>query len=65
MIGNFVNYSKPINIEDGVWIGAEVIILPGITIGSGCVIGAGSVVAKDTEKDSLYVGIPARKVKNL
>ena len=58
-------YSKPITVEDGAWIGAGVIILPGITIGSGCVIGAGSVVTKDTEKDSLYVGVPARKVKDL
>lgn len=58
-------YSRPITVEDGVWIGTGVIILPGITIGSGCVIGAGSVVTKDTEKNSLYVGVPARKVKDL
>lgn len=58
-------YTKDITIERGSWIGADVKILPGITIGSGCVIGVGSVVTKDTEKDSLYVGIPARKVKDL
>ncbi|WP_270321737.1 acyltransferase [Weissella confusa] len=58
-------YAKDITIERGAWIGADVKILPGITIGSGCVIGVGSVVTKDTEKDSLYVGVPARKVKNI
>ncbi|WP_166668670.1 acyltransferase [Lactiplantibacillus plantarum] len=58
-------YTKDITIGRGAWIGADVKILPGITIGSGSVIGVGSVVTKDTEKDSLYVGIPARKVKDL
>lgn len=58
-------YAKGITIERGAWIGADVKILPGITIGSGCVIGVGSVVTKNTEDNSLYVGIPARKVKDL
>lgn len=52
-------------IEDGCWIGAGVIILPGVTIKCGTVIAAGSVVTKDCEKNSLYVGIPAKKIKNL
>lgn len=58
-------YAKDIVIERGAWIGADVKILPGVTIGRGCVIGVGAVVTKNTEKDSLYVGIPARKVKDL
>lgn len=58
-------YSKPINIEDGVWIGAGVIILPGVTVGKGSVIAAGSLVTKDIEKNCLYAGVPARKVKDL
>jgi maltose O-acetyltransferase len=54
-----------VNIGDGVWIGAGAIILPGVTIGPGCVIGAGAVVTKDCEADGLYLGVPARRVKEL
>lgn len=45
--------SKPIVIEDNVWIGANVVVLPGVTIKSGAVIGAGSVVSHDVEGDTL------------
>ncbi|MGE9905782.1 DapH/DapD/GlmU-related protein [Streptococcus alactolyticus] len=48
---------------DGCWIGADVIILPGVTIGRGCVIVAGSVVIKDVEPNSLYVS--QHKIKKL
>lgn len=50
---------RPIIIEDDVWIGARVIILPGITIGTGVVIGAGSVVTKDVSPYSILAGNPA------
>ena len=53
----------PIKIEDNIWLGAKVTVLGGTTIKSGCVIGAGSVVTKDTEINSVYVGVPARKIK--
>lgn len=56
---------KPIIVGDGCWIGANSLIMPGVTIGSGVVIAAGSVVTKDCEKDCLYGGIPARKIKEL
>lgn len=56
---------KPIVIEDGCWIGANVTILPGVRIGKGTVVGAGSVVIRDLEKNSVYVGNPARKIKQL
>ena len=56
---------KPIRIEEGCWIGANVTILPGVTVGTGTVVGAGSVVINDLDPNSLYVGIPARKVKEL
>lgn len=49
----------------GSWLGANVTLLPGITVGRGCVIGAGAVVAKDTEPNGLYVGNPARRVRDL
>jgi maltose O-acetyltransferase len=54
---------QPITIGNNVWLGRRVIILPGVTIGDGCVIGAGAVVAKDIEPYSIAVGNPARVVK--
>lgn len=56
---------KPVRIGDGTWIGAGVIVLPGVTIGEGCVIGAGSVVTKDCAPNGLYVGSPAKLVRQL
>ena len=55
----------PIIIEDGVWIGAGAIILPGVCIGRNSIIGAGSVVTKNIPDGSLAVGNPARVVKKL
>ena len=52
-------------IEDEVWIGASVTILPDVTIGRCSVIGAGSVVTEDVEPYSVYVGAPARKIRDL
>ena len=59
------SYIKKIEIEDGCWVGANVVILPGVTIAKGCVIAAGSVVNKNTEQNGLYVGVPARRIKTL
>lgn len=56
---------KPIVIGKGCWIGARATILPGVTIGDGCVIAAGSVVTKDCEPNTLYGGVPARKIRLL
>ncbi len=55
----------PIIIEDNVWIGANVTILPGITVGHHSVIGAGSVVTKDIDSYSVYAGVPAKKIRTL
>jgi len=52
-----------IQIENDVWIGAKSIILSGVTIHSGAVVGAGSVVTKDIPAYSIVVGNPARVVK--
>jgi maltose O-acetyltransferase len=53
----------PVRIEDDVWIGARVIILPGITIGKGAIIGAGSVVTKDIPPYAICAGNPARVIR--
>ena len=50
-------------IEDDVWIGSGVQIMPGVTVGKGAVIGAGSVVTKDVEPYSIVVGSPAKLVR--
>ena len=54
--------SRPIVIEDDVFIGARAIILKGVTIGKGCVVGAGAVVAKSVPPYSVVVGNPAKVV---
>ncbi len=54
---------QPITIEDDVWIGSRVIILPGVTVGKGSVIGAGSVVTKDVLPYSIMGGNPARLIR--
>ncbi len=55
--------SKPIILEDDVWLGARVIVLKGVTIGQGAVIGAGSVVTRSIPPRSVAVGQPAKVVK--
>jgi acetyltransferase-like isoleucine patch superfamily enzyme len=56
--------NKGIIIEEDVWIGCNVQILDGVTIKRGCIIGANSVVTHSTLPYSVYVGNPARKIKN-
>lgn len=62
---NGVEYAMPIKIGNGVWFGCNVTILPGVTIGDGSVIGAGSTVTKDVPANCVAVGVPARVVKQL
>lgn len=50
----------PIIIEDDVWIGANAVILPGVTIGKGAIVGAGAVVTRDVPPDTVVGGVPAR-----
>lgn len=54
---------KPIVIENGAWVGARAVILPGVTVASHSVVAAGSVLAKSTEAYTIYAGNPAVAVK--
>lgn len=60
-----IRNDNSVHIGDGCWIGANVTILPGVSIGDGCVVAAGSVVAGDCEPDCLYAGVPSRMKKKL
>lgn len=64
-VAEHLTVSAPIHVEDEVWIGANVTILPGVTVGRNSVIGAGSVVTADVEPFSIYAGVPARKIRDL
>lgn len=55
--------TKPITVGDDVYIGNNVILLPGVTVGSKVIIGAGAVVTKDIPDNSVAVGVPARVIK--
>lgn len=54
---------NPIHIEKNAWVGAESVILPGITIGKNAVVGAGSIVTKDVAPNTIVVGNPARAIR--
>ncbi|THW98809.1 hypothetical protein D6D17_06649 [Aureobasidium pullulans] len=60
-----VEFALPVFIGDDCWIGGNVSILPGVTIGNGCTIGAGSVVTKSIPAFSVAVGSPARVIKKV
>lgn len=62
---DFRRFSKPIVIEDKVWIGSNVVVLPGVRIGYGAVVGAGSVVTHDIPAMTVAVGVPCRVVRHL
>ncbi|RLN85191.1 hypothetical protein BBJ28_00015825 [Nothophytophthora sp. Chile5] len=58
-------FGKPIRIGDDVWLGGGAIVLPGVSIGRGAVIGAGSVVTKDIPPMCVYAGNPAKFIKKI
>ena len=57
--------TKPVVIGDDVWIGANAVILPGVTIGHHVVVAAGAVVTKDVPPHSLVAGVPAKLIKQI
>ena len=55
---------RPVFVGNDVWLGDRGIILPGVHIGDGCIIGAGSVVTRDIPPYSVAAGIPAKVIKD-
>lgn len=58
-------YAKPVHIGNDCWFGANVVVCPGVTIGDGCVIGAGSVVTKDIPQRVFAAGNPCRVIREI
>lgn len=58
-------YAKPVKIGNDCWFGANVTVCPGVTIGDGCVIGAGSVVTRDIPPHSFAAGVPCRVIRTI
>lgn len=56
---------KSISIDDGAWICSSVVVTPGVNVGKGSVIAAGSVVTKNVPNFELWGGVPAKKIKDL
>jgi maltose O-acetyltransferase len=56
---------QPVRIGAGAWLGTRVTVLGGVTIGEGCVVAAGAVVADDLAPNGLYAGVPARRIRDL
>lgn len=57
--------TAPVTIGRNVWIGGSAVILPGVTIGDGSVVAAGSVVGKDVPPNTLVAGVPAKVIRQL
>ena len=57
--------TSPVVIEDDIWIGANAVVLPGVTIGHHSVVAAGAVVTKDIPPHSLVAGVPAKIIKQI
>ncbi|RSK39546.1 sugar O-acetyltransferase [Hymenobacter perfusus] len=57
--------SLPIVLKQGAWLGANVTVMPGVTIGENAIVGAGAVVTKDVPANCIVAGVPARVVKAL
>lgn len=60
---DFRGQNKTVRIEDYVWIGTRVTILPGVTVGRGALIGAGSVVTRDVAPFTIVAGVPAKVIR--
>ena len=64
-VSEHLNRLAAVTIEDDAWIGAQAVILPGVTIGKGAIVGAGAVVVCDVAPHSVVAGVPARLTRRL
>lgn len=69
-IGNAIvragqSFVAPVVVSAGCWIGGRAVLLPGVTVGEGCVVGAGAVVTGNCLPNGLYAGVPARRIRDL
>lgn len=64
LIRNSGHELKKVYIKEGAWLASNVIVLPGVTIGEGAVIGAGSVVTKNVSSYTINVGVPCKTINN-
>ena len=60
-----IDLFAPIQVKDNVHIGTGVIVMPGVTIGSNCIIGCGAIVTKSIPDNSIAVGVPARVIETI
>ena len=60
-----VEFALPISIGDDCWLGAGVMVLPGVSVGKGCTVGAGSIVTRDLPDWSVAYGSPAKVVRTV
>ena len=60
-----IEYAKPITVGNNVWIGGDVTVLSGVSIGDNSIIGAGSIVTKDIPSNVVAVGNPCKIIKNI
>jgi acetyltransferase-like isoleucine patch superfamily enzyme len=59
---DFAGRARPVTIEKYVWIGTRAMVLPGVTIGEGAIVAAGSVVTKNVPSYTIVAGVPARSI---
>ncbi|OQX96825.1 MAG: hypothetical protein B6I20_13965 [Bacteroidetes bacterium 4572_117] len=64
IIRSYPAFERDVIIGNDVWLGANVVVLPGVKIGDGAIVGAGSVVTKNIEPYTIVTGVPAIKLKN-
>lgn len=57
--------TKEVVLEDDIWVGANAVILPGVTIGNHAVVAAGAIVTKDVPPHSLVAGVPAKVIRQI
>jgi maltose O-acetyltransferase len=61
----FKLFNKPVSIGSGAWLGSRTTILPGVTVGAGAIVAAGSVVHQDVPPNTVVAGVPARIARDL